>query len=63
VLGLAGAFAGAQYVRSLLFGVEPTDPLTWLTVLAVLALVALIACVLPARRAMRIDPTLALRGL
>jgi putative ABC transport system permease protein len=60
-LGIAGAFVGVRYVRTYLFGVEPTDPLTWLTVSAVLVLVGLTACAIPARRAMRIDPAVALR--
>jgi ABC-type antimicrobial peptide transport system permease subunit len=61
VLGIAGAFVGARYIQTQLFGVEPTDPLTWLTVSAVLVLVGLVACAIPARRAMRIDPAIALR--
>jgi ABC-type antimicrobial peptide transport system permease subunit len=51
-----------RYVRSQLFGVEPTDPITWLAVSAVLVVVGLIACAVPARRAMRIDPALALKS-
>ena len=62
VLGFAGAFAAMRFVRNQLFGVEPTDPITWLAVLAVLLVVGLIACVIPARRAMRIDPAAALRS-
>jgi ABC-type antimicrobial peptide transport system permease subunit len=62
IVGAAGAFAGARYVRSQLFGVEPGDPLTLLLVAIVLLAAALCACVLPARRAMRVDPALALRG-
>jgi len=61
VLGLAGAFAGMRYVRNQLFGVEPTDPVTWLVVFALLMAIGLIACAVPARRAMRIDPAAALR--
>ena len=61
VLGFGGAFAAMRFVRNQLFGVEPTDPITWLAVLAVLLVVGLIACVIPARRAMRIDPAAALR--
>jgi predicted permease len=60
-LGLAGAFVAARFVQVLLFGVEPTDPLTWIAVSSVLMLVGLAACALPARRAMRIDPATALR--
>jgi predicted permease len=61
-LGLTWAFIGARYLRSQLFGVEPTDPWTWLAVFGVLALIGLAACAIPARRAMRIDPARALRA-
>jgi ABC-type antimicrobial peptide transport system permease subunit len=62
VLGFAGAFAAMRYVRNQLFGVEPTDPLTWLAVFTLLLVIGLIACAVPARRAMRIDPAAALRS-
>ena len=62
VLGLAGAFAGVRYVRNQLFGVEPTDPATFVAVCTVLLLVGLVACVVPARRAMRVNPSSALRA-
>jgi putative ABC transport system permease protein len=62
VLGFAGAFAGMRYVRNQLFGVEPTDPITWLAVFALLLAIGLLACAIPARRAMRIDPAAALRS-
>ena len=61
-MGCAGAYVAARYLRSQLFGVDPTDPVTWLAVSAVLMTVGLIACALPARRAMRIDPALTLKG-
>jgi predicted permease len=61
-LGFAGAFFSVRYVRNQLFGVAPTDPVTWLAVFALLALIGLAACVVPARRAMRIDPAAALRS-
>jgi putative ABC transport system permease protein len=51
-----------QILQSLLFGVAPRDPLTFFTVPVLLAAVALLACYLPARRASRIDPLLALRS-
>lgn len=60
--GVAGALALTRTVASMLYGIKPTDPLTFVTVPAILALVSLIACYLPARRAARLDPTAALRG-
>ena len=62
VLGFIGAFAGARYVQNQLFGVQPTDPVTFAAVCVTLLVVATAACLIPARRAMRIDPALALRG-
>lgn len=61
VLGLAGALALSQSMASLLFGVKPTEPLVYGVVAAVLLAVALVASYLPARRAARIDPLVALR--
>lgn len=61
VAGLIGALGLTRLMNSLLFGVKPTDPLTFFSVLALLLLVALFACLVPARRAMRIDPMTALR--
>ena len=60
-LGLAGTFALAKYVESLLFGVRPMDPYVLAGVAAILALAAVVACVLPAQRAARVDPVVALR--
>jgi putative ABC transport system permease protein len=60
-VGLGGALALAQVLAKLLFQVKPTDPLTLLSVVVVLTVVAFLACYLPARRASRIDPMVALR--
>jgi putative ABC transport system permease protein len=60
-LGLAGALALAQVLAKLLFQVKPTDPLTLFGVVLLLVAVAFLACYLPARRASRIDPMVALR--
>jgi ABC-type antimicrobial peptide transport system permease subunit len=60
-LGVVGAFALTRAVKSLLFGVTPTDPATFGFVAAVLAAAALAACYVPARRAAQVDPLRALR--
>jgi predicted permease len=59
--GLASALVVSHLMAGLLYGVRPTDPLTFVGVAAVLVVVALLACYLPARRAMSIDPMAALR--
>ncbi|MEX2262211.1 MAG: ABC transporter permease [Bryobacteraceae bacterium] len=61
VLGLAGSFASAGVIRTLLYGVGALDPVTYAAVPLLLLIVALAACLLPARRATRIDPVTALR--
>jgi putative ABC transport system permease protein len=60
-LGAFGAFVLTRFIRQLLFAVQSFDPLTFLTTAAVLTLVILAACYIPARRATRVDPMIALR--
>jgi len=60
-IGLAGSVALSRFLSSMLFGITPGDPVTYVTVAALLAGAAAIACYLPALRAVRIDPLVALR--
>jgi ABC-type antimicrobial peptide transport system permease subunit len=60
-MGLIAAFAASRFLKSLLFGITPYDPLTFVFVSVVLAVVTLIAVLIPARRATRVNPIMALR--
>ncbi len=62
VVGLIGAFALTRLMQSLLYEVRPNDPITFVAVAAALLLIALMASFLPARRATRVSPMIALRG-
>jgi putative ABC transport system permease protein len=62
LLGLVGAFAATRLIAGLLFGVSPTDPVTFAIVSTLLFLTGLGACAIPALRASRVDPVIALRS-
>jgi len=62
VLGIVGAASVQKVVATEIYGVRPLDPLVLASVMALLAVVALAACAVPARRAMRVDPIVALRS-
>jgi putative ABC transport system permease protein len=60
-IGIAGAFALARVMSNLIYGVKPTDPLTFVSVAFLLGAVALGASIIPAYRAAKVDPLVALR--
>jgi putative ABC transport system permease protein len=60
-IGLTGAYLLTKAMRTLLFEITPTDPLTYVSVIGLLTFVALLACYIPARRAAKVDPLIALR--
>ncbi|HEX8897533.1 MAG TPA: hypothetical protein VF751_02450, partial [Chthoniobacterales bacterium] len=62
VLGVAGAFAATRLLNSLLFGVGASDPATFAGIVLLVSAVAFIAAWVPARRATRVDPIIALRA-
>jgi putative ABC transport system permease protein len=62
VAGTAGALLASRYLTALLYGAEPLEPLVYAVAAIGLGSVALIACALPARRVLRLDPTMALRA-
>jgi predicted permease len=61
-LGLAGAFGLSRVLRTLLVQISPTDPVTFVSITIILTAVAITACIVPARRATRVDPLIALRA-
>jgi putative ABC transport system permease protein len=62
ILGVGGALALGRYMRTLLFAVSPTDPITLTAVVLVMAVVAVLACLVPALRATKVDPITTLRA-
>jgi ABC-type antimicrobial peptide transport system permease subunit len=61
-LGLAGAFGLSRVLRTILVQITPTDPVTFAVITGILTAVAVAACLVPARRATRVDPLIALRS-
>jgi predicted permease len=61
VVGVLASFGLTRFIENMLFGVTPTDPLTFIAIITILGVVALLACLIPAQRAMRVDPIVVLR--
>jgi putative ABC transport system permease protein len=61
IIGVAGAFAETRFLRNLLFGIAPVDPVAFIASVAGVLLVIVLASYLPARRAMAVDPMIVLR--
>ena len=61
VAGVMGSLALGRFAEKMLYGVRPSDPVTYVSVALVLAAVAVVATIIPARRATQVDPALALR--
>ncbi|PYK29472.1 MAG: hypothetical protein DME57_10215 [Verrucomicrobia bacterium] len=61
-IGVAGAFAATRLLNSLLFGIGASDPVTFIAIMLLVTIVAFLAAWLPARRATRVDPIVALRA-
>ena len=61
VIGVVASFGLTRFIENMLFGVTPTDPLTFVAIVLLLGLVALLACLVPAQRAMRVNPIVVLR--
>ncbi len=61
VIGVLASFGLTRFIENMLFGVTPTDPLTFAAIVLLLGVVALLACLVPAQRAMRVDPIVVLR--
>ncbi|HEV8187230.1 MAG TPA: ABC transporter permease [Pyrinomonadaceae bacterium] len=61
VVGVLASFGLTRFIENMLFGVTPTDPLTFIAIVTILSVVALLACLIPAQRAMRVDPIVVLR--
>lgn len=60
-VGVVASFGLTRFIENMLFGVKPTDPLTFAAIVVLLGVVALLACLIPAQRAMRVDPIVVLR--